>query len=61
MGWLDFLPDISLPENVDIDIINIGDDVEGDLIRATLLRAMLLRETKLTESMSSNLTEISYQ
>ena len=32
MGWLDFLPNISLPENIDIDIINIGHDVEGDLV-----------------------------
>lgn len=32
MGWLDFLPEISLPEHVDIDVINIGDDVDGDLV-----------------------------
>lgn len=30
MGWLDFLPDLSLPDHVDIDIVNIGHDVEGD-------------------------------
>jgi hypothetical protein len=32
MSWFDFLPDISLPEHVDIDIVNIGDDVDGDLV-----------------------------
>ena len=28
MDWLSFLPDISLPENIDIDIINIGPEVD---------------------------------
>jgi hypothetical protein len=32
MGWLDFLPDISLPDHVDIDIINVGPEVEGDFV-----------------------------
>lgn len=33
MSWLDFLPDISLPDHIDIDIINIGPEVEGDLVQ----------------------------
>ena len=33
MSWLDFLPDISLPDHVDIDIIDVGHDIEGDLIQ----------------------------
>lgn len=33
MSWLDFLPDISLPKNVEITIIDIGDDVDGDLVQ----------------------------
>lgn len=37
MDWLGFLPDISLPENIDIDIINIGDDVEGDLVEGDVI------------------------
>lgn len=37
MSWFDFLPDISLPEHVDIDIINIGDDVDGDLVQGDVV------------------------
>jgi len=33
MSWLDFLPDISLPEHVDVDVINVGPDVDGDLVQ----------------------------
>jgi len=33
MSWLsNFLPDISLPQNVDIDVMNVGDEVYGDLV-----------------------------
>lgn len=33
MSWLDFLPDITLPENIDIDVFRIGDRIEGDQIQ----------------------------
>lgn len=33
MSWLDFLPDISLPDHIGVDIINIGTDVDGDLVQ----------------------------
>jgi len=37
MSWFDFLPDISLPEHVDIDIINIGDDADGDIVQGDVI------------------------
>lgn len=33
MSWLDFLPDISLPDHIDVDVVNIGPEVEGDLVQ----------------------------
>lgn len=37
MSWLDFLPDISLPEHIDLDIVNIGPEVEGDLVEGDVV------------------------
>jgi hypothetical protein len=37
MSWLDFLPDISLPEHIDLDIVNIGPEAEGDLIEGDVV------------------------
>ncbi len=33
MSWFDFLPDISLPDHVDVDVINIGPEVDGDYVQ----------------------------
>jgi hypothetical protein len=39
MSWLDFLPDISLPDHIDLDIINIGPEVERDYVEGDQIQS----------------------
>lgn len=50
MSWLDFLPDISLPEHVDISIVDIGNDVDGDLVQGDVVEGDQVDATYAIES-----------